>query len=108
MNETDVFINQIKNDDGSAVITLSGNLTISNSEKIQHSLIEAFKLSINISIEINEIENIDLSFIQLIYSLSKESKNFGKNINITSKLNEDMRLLIENAGFSKLLNSQNN
>lgn len=106
MNETDVFINQIKKDDGSNVITLSGNLTISNSKKIQQSLIEAFKPLKNISIEINEVENIDLSFIQLIYTLSVESKNFGKNINITSKLNEDLRLLIENAGFSELINSK--
>ena len=108
MNETDVFINQIKNDDGSTVITLSGNLTISNSEKIQQSLIEIFKTSKNISIEINEVENIDLSFVQLIYSLSMKSKIFGKNIKITSKFNKDLRLLIENAGFSELLNSQNN
>lgn len=85
-------------------LSFGGFLVIENAQKIKDELVGIFnKLSDSVEIEISEIDNIDLSFIQLIVSFSSQLNESGIKVKYFWKLDDDHRLLFENVGFSNEL-----
>ena len=69
-------------DEKKAKLTLSGRLTIENAQMICDELQTSFENSFNPEIFLTEIEEIDLSFLQILYSLILTAYKLKKKITI--------------------------
>lgn len=97
---------QISSDEKGLVSRLSigGLLVLDNAQKIKQELIGILhKMSHSVQIEIDEVDNIDLSFIQLIVSFTSNLTENGVKFSINWNLDDDQRTLFENVGLSNEL-----
>jgi anti-anti-sigma regulatory factor len=78
-------------------ITIVGELSINNTVEIKKSLIEQIKDFEQLSVKLQNIANIDVSGIQLLQALQLAKPN---NFEIEASLNDDIKSIIENAGFN--------
>jgi ABC-type transporter Mla MlaB component len=84
-------------------IEFSGHLTINNIEKIISEIKTNFKAGKTVSITTKDVENIDLTFIQMLYSLVKSGKNDRYDVNTHISVPDDLKQLLTNAGFCSLI-----
>jgi ABC-type transporter Mla MlaB component len=84
---------------------LNKELTIFSIESAK----EEFELLLNkytdITLSLKKVENIDLSYLQLIYAFFNAAKEKNITVNIEGKLPEEQHQLIENSGLTKILES---
>ncbi len=103
---TENFNIDYKKNNGELAIVFSGQLTISSIKKMTESL----KLNIDnpkkVVISTKDVENLDLTFIQLIQSIKNSGKKNGYEVAVSIKLPEDLSSLLVNAGFGSLLQSK--
>ena len=78
-------------------------LTIYFIEKIKEDFIKTFTKYDNIKIILKDVINIDLSFLQFIYSLQKSAKKNNKTLSFDIKISKEIQLLINNSGLEKIL-----
>ena len=103
---TENFNIEYKSNKGELDIILSGQLTIVSIKKITESV----KTQLNnkpkkVSITVNDVENIDLTFVQLLQSIKNSGVKNGFEVEVSLKLPEDLSSLIKNAGFGSFLNA---
>ena len=91
------------NKKGTLNIVFSGQLTIYNIEKIVESLKSNLKKYKFVNILTEGVENIDLSFVQLLYSIMKSGKKDGYEVNLSINIPDDLKILLNNAGFSGVI-----
>ena len=53
---------------------------------------------------IEQIDNIDVTFIQLLFVLKNTFSKENKEVKITANLKEELKVLVDNSGFNLLLN----
>ncbi len=94
------FLTNTQNE--SATLVLTNSVSILDSEHLRDVILEAFENFQSFDINIEALHSIDLSGIQLLYSVFQTAKNLKKNVSITGNLPEDLKKDIENAGFSQL------
>ena len=95
-----------KNKKGLLDIIFSGQLTINNIDKITDSLRSNIKKPKSVNILSENVGNIDLTFIQLIYSIIKSGKGEGFKASSSIYIPEDLKLLLTNAGFSDIISDK--
>jgi anti-anti-sigma factor len=85
--------------DSQGIIVCKGNLVVTNIESI-HSEIESLleESSRNISIDLSQVEEIDIAGLQLLYSLKKTLEDDGA-LNIHA-INQSIRDIIDLSGFN--------
>jgi ABC-type transporter Mla MlaB component len=88
------------NKKGVSELEFSGQLNINNIEKITENLKANLKTGKSLHIKTKDIENLDLTFIQLVYSLIKQRKNEGIEVNTSINVPKELKQLIINSGFS--------
>ena len=88
-------------------MTFTGQLTINSIKKITESVKSQIADQAVINITVKDVDNIDLTFIQLLHSIKNSGKKKGFGVNLSMTLPEDLKSLIINAGFGNLL-TQNN
>lgn len=103
---TENFNIEYKSNKGELDIILSGQLTIVSIKKITESV----KAQLNnkpkkVSITVNDVENIDLTFVQLLQSIKNSGVKNGFEVEVSLKLPDDLSSLIKNAGFGSFLNA---
>jgi ABC-type transporter Mla MlaB component len=103
---TENFNIEYKSNKGELDIILSGQLTIVSIKKITESV----KTQLNnkpkkVSITVNDVENIDLTFVQLLQSIKNSGVKNGFEVEVSLKLPDDLSSLIKNAGFGSFLNA---
>jgi len=101
MRNAKITITQNETDEQYASITMEGDLTLQNADQIRLELIQALKQYNYLSLNIVNIENIDLPFIQLLYSLKKTAESKNKELQIAALVPEDLQLILEHSGFDK-------
>ena len=84
-------------------ITISGHLNISNISLIKKELDSVLKKGDSFSIEITNIDDADLSLIQLILSLKKKFETTKKQLTLNINLGKEVYDLYKKAGFENLL-----
>jgi len=84
-------------------IELSGELTISNSVKINKGIKDVFKDYNIFSIVLKDVDALDLSILQLLYFYKTLCENEGKEVKISAELTNEIKELITVNGFSNLL-----
>lgn len=83
---------------------LTGDLTIANSAYIKEELIKALNKYSLLNLEIDEVERLDLSVLQLIYAFRRAASSSGKEVNLGINLPEDMHQLVRLSGLEKMYN----
>ncbi|MCB2195215.1 MAG: hypothetical protein KQH79_05110 [Bacteroidetes bacterium] len=84
-------------------ITFKNDLTIFSIESIKDQFINAVQKNDVIQLELKDVKNIDLTFMQLIYSLKISSASLKKEVSVNANLSEDIKSLFSNSGISKIL-----
>jgi MFS superfamily sulfate permease-like transporter len=87
------------------VLLLEGEFGLKYIDRIKSRIDSINFDSSNIVIELKNINSIDLSTVQLVYSLKKTLCDKGKTVNIVSEIPEDIVPIIRNAGFYDFLKS---
>ena len=81
-------------------INIKGSLNLTKSNEIKNKLLPIIQKENDIKIIIDEATDIDLSFLQILYSILKIE---NKKIVIAADWNQETQILIEHAGFFDLL-----
>jgi len=85
-------------------ILLENELTIFSIEKMHKKIIDAVKKNDEIEFELKNISNMDLTFIQLFFSIKMSAEKLKKKVTINADLSEDVKSLFENSDLNKVLN----
>lgn len=86
-----------------AEIHFSGNLIINNIEKIVEEIRENVSMERGYTLFIDNPENIDITFIQLIISIRKQIEANGNKLAVKATLKDDVRQLIQKAGLENTI-----
>ncbi len=90
-------------EENKARMTIRKELTIYTVLEIKDNFLNAIEKYDELDVHIQKVENIDLSFIQLIESLRKTAEEYGKTISVSAELTDETRDLVENTGFDPIL-----
>jgi len=90
--------------DNKAEIILESELTIYSIENIQEQILNTLEKHKSISISIQNVSNIDLSFIQFLYSLRITANEQSKQVEMFADLNKETQVLFSNSGISNFFN----
>lgn len=80
-------------------LTLQGRLTIENTQKIYDQVKTSFNNLDYLKIYLSETSEIDLAFLQILYSLLAKAHRLGKKISVFINDPEVIWNLIVEAGF---------
>jgi len=84
-------------------IILEKELTIFSIEKIKDQIIDTYKSNEEIHFKLKDINNMDLTFIQLLFSLKQSAIKNKKIVTVESELSEDILSLLKNADLHRIL-----
>lgn len=84
-------------------ITLRNELTIFSIESVKDKIIQAFKDYDQITFEIKDVNSMDLSFVQLLYSIKITADTHNKKVTFNVNLSDDIKSLFANSDLSKVL-----
>jgi len=85
-------------------LLLSGDLTIANADYIKQELMKALEKYTVIKLEIDEVERLDLSVLQLIYAFRRAALSSGKEIHVKVNLPDDVEQMVRLSGLEKMYN----
>ena len=92
-----------KKGESSVSIILEKELTILSLEGAKDKIIDAVAKYDNIEFVLKAINNMDLAFVQLIYSIKETAKVQNKKITFNMELTDDIKLLFNNSDLIKVL-----
>jgi anti-anti-sigma regulatory factor len=98
------FLLDMTQDNDTVKLTFSGDLIINYIDAIKEEVEKSINYSKNLHIQLSNPTSVDITFVQIIFSLKKTFKNKGKSIQIKAELSDEISLLISNAGFKDLFN----
>ena len=84
-------------------LVLENELTIFSIEKIHEKIIESVLKYDEIDFQLKNITNMDLTFIQLFYSIKVTSEKLNKKVVFNIDLAEDVKSLFINSDLYKVL-----
>ena len=90
---------------GTHHIVLKGDMSIRNAVNIKKKMNAAILTGDNIMIRVCDVDNMDLTFIQLLSSFKNSLTDQGKIVEIKTELPENTEKLIRNSGVNKLINT---
>ncbi len=91
--------------DDKSIITFRGALNISHIISIKQELEELITFDSNLEIQIESVDSMDITFIQLLVSMRNSCRSKKTNFNITCQLTDDLLGLMKNAGLNEFLNN---
>jgi hypothetical protein len=78
---------------------ISGSLVINHIENIYKELKDKVDFSKKHIFQIEEIESVDLTFVQLLLALKNEFQSFGTDFEVKFNISDEQQLLFSNSGF---------
>jgi len=91
------------NKKGLTEAVFSGQLVISNIEKITKDVRNNLKTDKSLHLVVKDVDSMDLTFIQLIISLVNSCEKSGNEVSTSIDVPHEIKLLLTNAGFSALV-----
>jgi len=83
-------------DNGEGKILRAGNsLTIDNATSFRDILIEAFRSTENLAVDLSLVENVDISCIQLLCASCISFSKAGKAITVTGGLSDSFKKILQ-------------
>ena len=83
-------------------VTISGDLSLNNTNSIKQELLDIINKKGIQGILVNNIENLDLSILQMLIAIKNEQDEKGIPFTYTIGLNNEQKALLQNCGFLKL------
>lgn len=83
-------------------ILLDNELTIYSIEEMKDKIIKTFNDNQEIDFTIKKVSNMDLSFVQFLFSLNQSAKKMNKKVTFHTDLNDDIHSLFENSDINKI------
>lgn len=83
-------------------IILENDLTIYSVDELKTIIVDNYKKNDEINFELKNIKNIDLTFIQLFFSLKHSAIGEGKTVSFDINMPDDLKLLFNNADINKI------
>lgn len=81
-------------------LVLSGSLTIQHAQPLQSALIKAVgESNKRMVINLEQVESIDLTALQLLYATHRDLKNMGKVFDVVGVIPDIVRQTVRDAGF---------
>ncbi|MBN1118639.1 MAG: hypothetical protein JXA77_15615, partial [Bacteroidales bacterium] len=80
-------------------MVFSGQLTINSIAKITEEVKLHLKNPSVVNIKVKDVDNIDLTFIQLLHAISNSGKKKAFDVNISLSVSDEISSLLTNAGF---------
>ncbi|OFX23556.1 MAG: hypothetical protein A2041_15025 [Bacteroidetes bacterium GWA2_31_9b] len=90
--------------DNKVEIILENELTIYSIESMQDQILNTLEKHKSISINIQNVSNIDLSFIQFLYSLKITANEQSKQVELFANLTKEIQVLFSSSGISNFFN----
>ncbi len=81
------------------VISFSGNLDIRNSNDLKKKMLEYKPQKEKLKIVLENTDNIDLSFMQLLFAFLKKLKQEGKELEFSQNLDKEYEKIVKESGF---------
>lgn len=94
MPETEEFMKR----DESALV-FSGDLSVARAAELQQRLLKAATPFPHVHVKVAEVENMDLSFLQLLLSWAQSMKQSEKKLTFDFQLDEEFARIFEESGF---------
>jgi anti-anti-sigma regulatory factor len=98
-----ITANEEKKDKKSVQILLEGELVLSNCASAKKTFEEFLKKYTNFKLKLQNVEAIDLAFVQLIISFCDTAKNEKKHIKIEKQLSPDIEKTLNQTGVITFL-----
>ncbi len=99
------FLVQVKKSNAGFKVFFSGQLTINYIQKIKEMVSEQVDFSKDIIVHVDNPDNLDITFLQLLQSLKTSAEFNKRQFSVTATLPNELDSLVSNSGFSDLLNS---
>jgi len=84
-------------------IVFKNELTIFSIEDFKDQFIDTVINNDEINIDLKDVKNLDLTFVQLIYSLKITANKLKKKVSLNTDLSKDLMSLFNNSGLNKVL-----
>jgi hypothetical protein len=95
----------IENGVKTATLSLSENLSIDEIAAIKLLMVQNLDKYPVFNVVLDNIENIDLGMVQLLYSFKWTAERKSKKVHFNITLSDEHKQLLEHAGFSELVNN---
>lgn len=89
--------------EGATLMTLQGELSIDNAPAIKKFLIENLAKYKSFKVRVSNVDNIDLTAIQLIQRFAWDAKEQNKEVEFDFLIPDEFSSLIQRAGFNTFL-----
>jgi hypothetical protein len=99
------FLVQVDEVNETLEMVFSGQLTINCIQKIKDCVSDQIDFSKDISVRVDNPDNLDITFLQLLQSIKTTAELNRRQFLVTTTLPNELESLISNSGFSDLLNS---
>jgi anti-anti-sigma regulatory factor len=93
---------ELLSDKNSTRVTFSGDLSVAGAADLQQQLLKTSWETAGVKIIVENVENMDLSFLQLLFAWSKTLKSSGKNLNFDFRLGDEFQRIVEESGFGEV------
>jgi len=105
MENTKLTITQgRKKDVKNGTILFEGELTYNEVDEIKKKITPTIQKYDELNIQLRNIENLDLTCIQLLFAFQKSFRALNKKLTFDIELPNDIKALIEHSGFSQIIN----
>jgi len=105
MSAINIIKENIANKTGQVNLRISGHLILDHCDELLAGLKMDLSEYLDIKISLDDVDNIDLTGLQLLYALKQELVGSGKRMIIEMNLDEELMHLVELSGFESLLES---
>lgn len=95
-------------DQAPAQLILQGDLTIDTATDVKKQLLENLKKYKVFRVKVSNVDSLDLTFIQLLQRFIWDAQQQNKQVEVAFNLPDDIKLLLEHAGFEPFLNQEIN
>ena len=94
--------------DGSETITLAGELTISSADELKEVLINTLSVNDHIALNLEQVTEVDLSFLQLLCSTHRTAIKMIKTLIRTGTCPESLKKIAEHSGYARHMGCEKN
>ncbi len=82
-----------------STLMFSGELSVANVSALQQQLLKAASKVSYIDVKVTNVENMDLSFLQLLLAWAQSMKQSGKNLIFDFQLDQEFERIFDESGF---------
>jgi anti-anti-sigma regulatory factor len=100
LGEIQVFECKLTNKKKTVALRLGGRLTVKSSNEVKRGLLKALAGKRDVVLELKNVTDVDLSFLQLLLASSHTAAKKKKGFKLNGPLPEKFIKAVEDSGFS--------